>query len=244
MEFEHKVVCITGVSKGIGRAIAQAFQNDGAHVYGIDLIQPETLSGIHFFQGDISNKQVRTDFIDFVLKQGKGIDVFVNNAMVFGRGLRSDVSLEDFEAILALGISAPYDFARLTKPFMNEGSSILNILSTRAYQSMPDSEGYAAVKGAMNALTHAMAMSLGPKTRVNAIAPGWIDTLESELSPSDLKQHPLHKVGIPEDIANACLYLASQKAGFITASTLVVDGGMSKQMIYHGDYGWTFNPNE
>lgn len=243
MEFEHKVVCVTGVSKGIGRAIARAFQEEGALVFGIDLLQAETLMDTNFYQGDITDKQVRADFIDLVLKQGQGIDVFVNNAMVFERGLISDVSLEDFESILALGISAPYDFARLCKPFLNPGSSILNILSTRAYQSMPDSEAYAAVKGAMSAMTHAMAMSLGPKTRVNAIAPGWIDTLESNLTPSDLMQHPLHRVGTPEDIAKACLYLASDKAGFITAATLVVDGGMSKQMIYHGDHGWTFNPD-
>ena len=107
---------------------------------------------------------------------------------------------------------------------------------------MPDSEPYAAAKGALGALTHAMALSLGPKTRVNAIGPGWIDTHDSQLSDADRLQQPVGRVGKPEDIAQAVLFLASDKAGFITGSTLIVDGGMSRRMIYHGDDGWTYTP--
>lgn len=120
-----------------------------------------------------------------------------------------------------------------------EGASIINISSSRDRMSQPFSESYAAAKGALNALTHAMAVSLAGKVRVNSISPGWIDNSGSLITGVDALQHPAGRVGKPEDIAEMVLFLCSEKAGFITGENICIDGGMTRQMIYHGDFGWT-----
>ena len=124
------------------------------------------------------------------------------------------------------------------------GASIINITSTRDAMSMEESESYAAAKGGLMALTHAMAISLARRVRVNAIAPGWIDTKNEEHSAADRLQQPVGRIGTCDDVCELAMFLASDAAGFITGEEIVLDGGMSRLMVYHGEHGWTFQSEE
>ncbi len=175
-----------------------------------------------------------------------GIDLLVNNACVSRRGLLSNCSGADFNYVLRSGVTAPYLLTRLFLDDFRLGASIVNIASSRAFMSQRDTESYTAAKGGIVALTHAMAVSLAGRVRVNSISPGWIDTgrmYDVDYAPrhsaSDTAQHPSGRVGTPEDIARAVLFLADERNGFINAENLAVDGGMTKLMIYHNDHGWT-----
>ena len=150
----------------------------------------------------------------------------------------NDCSYEEFMNALAVGVGAPFYLAKLFLPYFSEGASIVNISSSRDRMSQPQTESYTAAKGGIFALTHALAVSLGPKVRVNSISPGWIDTQYTVYEGPDALQQPAGRVGDPLDIANLVLYLCSEKAGFITGENICVDGGMTKLMIYHGDHGW------
>ena len=150
----------------------------------------------------------------------------------------NDCSYEEFMNALAVGVGAPFYLAKLFLPYFSEGASIVNISSSRDRMSQPQTESYTAAKGGISALTHALAVSLGPKVRVNSISPGWIDTQYTVYEGPDALQQPAGRVGDPLDIANLVLYLCSEKAGFITGENICVDGGMTKLMIYHGDHGW------
>ena len=143
---------------------------------------------------------------------------------------------------LAIGVTAPFYLSKLFAPYFAPGASILNISSSRDRMSQPQSESYTAAKGGISALTHAMAVSFAGKVRVNSISPGWIDTAYTVYEGPDAYQQPAGRVGNPMDIANMVLFLASDKAGFITGENICIDGGMTRQMIYHGDHGWTLNP--
>lgn len=239
MIFNQKVVVITGASHGIGQGIAKAFINEGASVFSIDMDMYAGDLPIHTFIGDISSRYDRELFLEYVLTQSNHVDILVHNAIESSQGILSPLDLDQFERILNIGITAPYHLISMCMKHMPMGSSMINIVSTRAFQSQKNTEAYSSAKGGLNSLTHALANSLGPHIRVNAIAPGWIDTHRSELNESDKAQHLTNSVGSVEDIAEAVLFLASPKAKFITAETLVIDGGMSKRMIYHNDEGWT-----
>lgn len=240
MTDNQKVVLITGASHGIGLGIAKAFIHEGARVFSIDKENYEGESPIHTFIGDITSCYDRELFIEYVLTQSNHIDILVHNAIESSQGILSPLDLDQFERILNIGITAPYHLISMCKKYMPSGSSMINIVSTRAFQSQKNTEAYSSAKGGLNSLTHALANSLGPNIRVNAIAPGWIDTHSSDLSIEDKAQHLTNSVGSVEDIAEAVLFLSSSKAKFITAETFVIDGGMSKRMIYHNDEGWTF----
>ncbi|HAM64052.1 MAG: hypothetical protein A2Y20_08290 [Firmicutes bacterium GWF2_51_9] len=244
MKHKDRLVVITGGAQGIGKAIVDAFLREGAFVVTMDLRHGRSASNLVWIQGDLTLSEDRNFFVDEIMKLNRKVDVLVNNAMVFTSGLRSHTPTEEIRKAIELGAIAPYDLILQLSGSMNDSSSIINLLSTRAFQSQADSEGYAMAKGALGSLTHAAALSLGPKVRVNAIAPGWIQTKPSRLSDSDLLQHPVGRVGTPEDIAKAVLFLASEDAGFITGETLTIDGGMSKRMIYHQDEGWIYDPKE
>ncbi|MFV8213709.1 SDR family NAD(P)-dependent oxidoreductase [Streptococcus pluranimalium] len=231
--FKDKVVIITGGAKGIGKATAQAFEKEGAHVEIIDIAP-----GDHFV-GDIGQKETLEAFVADVLTKHKHVDVLVNNAIPPMLGLQ-EASFERFQEALTIGVTAPFYLTKLLVPYFAEGASIINLSSTRYAQSQAQTESYSAAKGGITALTHALAMSLSGKVRVNAVAPGWIETSEINHVGPDASQHPLGRVGLPEDIGNMILYLASDKASFITGQTFTIDGGMSKQMIYHDDAGWLF----
>ena len=152
----------------------------------------------------------------------------------------SECSWEEFSYALAVGVTAPFYLTKLLAPHFAPGASVINLSSSRDRMSQPQTESYSAAKGGIAALTHALAVSLAGKARVNSISPGWIDTTGSEFTGPDALQQPVGRVGKPEDIAEMILFLCSEKAGFITGENICIDGGMTKLMIYHGENGWTY----
>lgn len=229
--FQKKVAVITGGAHGIGKVIAEEFQKEGAIVRIIDIAE-----GNHYV-GDIGKKEVLEDFADKVIKENGHIDFLINNALPLMKGINT-CSYEEFEYALAVGITAPFYLTKLFQPYFADGASIINISSSRDRMSQPQTESYTAAKGGIAALTHALAVSMAGKVRVNSISPGWIDTAYTVYEGPDAYQQPAGRVGNPKDIANMVLYLCSDKAGFITGENICIDGGMTRQMIYHGDFGW------
>ena len=229
--FKDKVVIVTGGAKGIGRCIADEFRSQGAIVYVIDMQE-----GDHFV-GDISKKEVLESFAAKVLSKHNQVDIIINNALPMMKGI-DGCSYEEFQYALSVGITAPFYLVKLFLSHLAEGASIINISSSRDRMSQPQTESYTAAKGGIAALTHALAVSLAGRARVNSISPGWIDTAYTVYEGPDATQQPAGRVGNPKDIANMVLYLCSDKAGFITGENICIDGGMTKQMIYHGDFGW------
>ena len=229
--FKDKVAIVTGGAQGIGKCIADEFRKAGAHVYVIDIQE-----GPHYV-GDISSKEVLEDFAAYVLSRHEKVDFIVNNALPIMRGI-DDCSYEEFEYALKVGVTAPFYLVKLFAGHLAPGASIVNLSSSRDRMSQPQSESYTAAKGGIAALTHALAVSLAGKARVNSISPGWIDTAYTVYEGPDAYQQPAGRVGNPMDIANMALFLCSDKAGFITGENICIDGGMTRQMIYHGDNGW------
>ena len=232
MDFKDKVVIVTGGAQGIGRCIADEFRKAGARVCVIDK-QP----GDHFI-GDISDKRVLEQFVKEVVGKHGHVDFLINNALPLMKGI-DDCSYEEFQYALSTGVTAPFYLTKLFKPYFAQGAAIVNISSSRDRQSQPQTESYTAAKGGIAALTHALAVSLAGKVRVNSISPGWIDTAYTVYEGPDAVQQPSGRVGNPMDIANMVLYLCSDKAGFIDGENICIDGGMTRQMIYHGDNGWS-----
>ena len=229
--FTDKVVVITGGARGIGACIAQQFRAEGAKVHIID-----KTPGDHYV-GDIADKAVLEDFAARVLAESGHIDILVNNALPIMRGI-DRCTYEEFSYAMAVGVTAPFYLSKLFGSHFAEGGSIINISSSRDRMSQPRTESYTAAKGGIAALTHALAVSLGPRVRVNSVSPGWIDTAYTVYEGPDATQQPAGRVGNPMDIANAVLFLCSEKAGFITGENICIDGGQTKLMIYHGDHGW------
>ena len=229
--FKDKVAIVTGGAQGIGKCIADEFRKAGATVYVIDIQE-----GPHYV-GDISRKEVLEEFASFVLERHEKVDFIINNAIPAMKGL-DECSYEDFEYAMKVGVTAPFYLVKLFSEHLAAGASIVNLSSSRDRMSMPQTESYTAAKGGIAALTHALAVSLAGKARVNSISPGWIDTAYTVYEGPDAYQQPAGRVGNPMDIANMVLFLCSEKAGFITGENICIDGGMTKQMIYHGDNGW------
>ena len=150
-----------------------------------------------------------------------------------------ECTYEEFNYALRVGVTAPFYLAKLFAPYFAPGAAIVNISSSRDRMSQPQTESYTAAKGGISALTHALAVSLSGRVRVNSISPGWIDTDYTVYEGPDAIQQPAGRVGNPLDIANMVLYLCSDKADFITGENICIDGGMTRQMIYHNDFGWT-----
>ena len=230
--FQNKVVVVTGGASGIGKCVAEEFGKAGAKVCVID-----KAPGDHYV-GDISDQTVLEAFARNVIAQYGHVDILVNNALPIMRGIDA-CSYEEFQYALAVGVTAPFYLSKLLAPHMPNGSSIINISSSRDRMSQPQTESYTAAKGGIAALTHALAVSLAGKVRVNSISPGWIDTAYTVYEGPDAYQQPAGRVGNPLDIANMVLFLASDKAGFITGENICIDGGQTRLMIYHGDHGWT-----
>ena len=151
----------------------------------------------------------------------------------------NECAWEEFQYALSVGVAAPFYLVKLLAPYLAEGASIVNISPSRDRMSQPQTASYTAAKGGIAALTHALAVTLRGKARVNSISPGWIDTDYKEYYGPDAIQHPAGRVGNPMDIANMVMFLCSDKAGFITGENICIDGGMTRQMIYHGDHGWS-----
>lgn len=230
-DFKDKVVVVTGGAQGIGRCIADEFLKAGAHVCVIDKKE-----GSHYV-GDIADKQILENFVEFVIRKYGHVDFLINNALPLMKGI-DECSYEEFQYALSVGVTAPFYLAKLFAPHFSEGAVIVNISSSRDRMSQPQTESYTAAKGGIAALTHALAVSLAGRVRVNSISPGWIDTAYTVYEGSDATQHPVGRVGNPMDIANMVLFLCSDKAGFITGENICIDGGMTHQMIYHADHGW------
>ena len=233
-EFQDKVVVITGGAHGIGKAIAESFAKEGAKVAVIDQTE-----GPHYV-GDISRKEILEAFAAEVLDMFGHVDVLINNAPPLMKGL-AECSYEEFQQALSVGVTAPFYLTKLFQEHLGKGASVINISSSRDRMSQPQTESYTAAKGGIAALTHAMAVSLAGKARVNSISPGWIDTDYTVYEGADAVQQPAGRVGNPMDIAHMVLFLCSEKAGFITGENICIDGGMTRQMIYHGDFGWRLN---
>ena len=231
MENSQKVAVITGGAQGIGKAIADSFRAQGVVVHVIDK-QPGD-----WFVGDVSDKETLEKFASYVAGQSGHVDYLVNNALPLMKGI-DECSYEEFQYALSVGVTAPFYLTKLLMPYFSLGASIVNISSSRDRMSQPQTESYTAAKGGIAALTHAMSVSLAGKARVNSISPGWIDTTGSDITGPDATQQPAGRVGKPEDIASMVMFLCSEKAGFITGENICIDGGMTRQMIYHGDHGW------
>lgn len=230
--FKDKVVVVTGGANGIGRCISDEFLRQGAIVYVIDKQEGE------HFVGDISKKEVLEAFASEMLSKHDKVDIIINNALPLMKGI-DECTYEEFQYALSVGVTAPFYLVKLMKNYLAEGASIINISSSRDRMSQPQTESYTAAKGGIAALTHALAVSLSGRARVNSISPGWIDTVYSVYEGPDATQQPAGRVRNPMDIAHMVLFLCSDKAGFITGENICIDGGMTKQMIYHGDCGWT-----
>ena len=233
-DFKDKVAVITGGARGIGRCIAEEFCAAGAKVCVIDVLEND------YFVGDIAEKETLERFADKVIAQYGHVDFLINNAMPKTCGITSG-SYEDFEYAQRVGVTAPFYLSKLFAPHFADGASIVNISSSRDRMSQPETESYTAAKGGISALTHALAVSLAGRVRVNSVSPGWIDTDYTVYEGADAVQQPVGRVGNPLDIANMVLYLCSDMAGFITGENVCIDGGMTRQMIYHGDFGWTLD---
>ena len=249
-EMDKKSVVVTGGANGIGRCIAEAFLREGATVAVIDIDKAagEQFQNdrVRYFHGDIADKTVLENIVNSF---DSPVNYLINNACIARGGILSGCSYEDFEYVQRVGVTAPYYLTSLLfrNGLLEPGASIVNISSTRTYQSQPDTESYSAAKGGITALTHSLAISLAGHVRVNSISPGWIDTAgyqrdlpAKEHSEQDKQQHPAGRVGTPEDIAEVVLFLCSDKAGFITGENITIDGGMSRLMVYHGDHGWGY----
>lgn len=229
--FQNRVVVVTGGAKGIGKTIADEFRKAGAHVCVIDLLKND------YFVGDLAEQTVLDAFADKVIADYGRVDVLVNNALPLMKGI-DECTYEQFNYALRVGVAAPFYLTKRFAPYFAPGASVINISSSRDRMSQPQTESYTAAKGGISALTHALAVSLAGKVRVNSISPGWIDTDFTVYDGADATQHPAGRVGNPLDIANMVLFLCSDKAGFITGENICIDGGMTRQMIYHNDFGW------
>ena len=235
--FKDKVVVVTGGARGIGKCISEQFRLAGAEVCVIDLIDND------YFVGDLADKNTLHKFTEKVIADYGKVDFLINNAAPKMCGIDS-ATYEDFEYALKVGVTAPFYLSKLFAPYFSKGGSIVNISSTRDRMSQPQTESYTAAKGGISALTHALAVSFAGKVRVNSISPGWIDNEYTVYSGPDATQQPSGRVGNPLDITNMVLYLCSDMAGFITGENICIDGGMTRQMIYHGDCGWLLNEKE
>ena len=231
--FDGKTAVVTGGAHGIGKAVADAFRREGASVYIIDR-QPGD-----WFVGDVGDRETLERFAASVTAESGRVDYLVNNALPLTKGI-DECSWEEFSYALSVGVTAPFYLTKLLIPHFAPGAAVVNIASSRDRMSQPQTESYTAAKGGIAALTHAMAVSLAGKVRVNSISPGWIDTTGSCITGPDALQQPAGRVGKPDDIAEAVLFLCSGKAGFITGENICIDGGMTRLMIYHGEHGWEY----
>ena len=229
-DFKGKVAVVTGGARGIGKCICEQFKLAGATVCVIDIIEND------YFIGDLSQKPTLEKFVDKVISEYGKVDYLINNAAPLSKGI-NEATYEDFEYALKVGVTAPFYLSKLFSPHFQNGACIVNISSSRDRMSQAQTETYTAAKGGISALTHAMAVSLAGKARVNSISPGWIDTQYKVYDGADATQQPVGRVGNPLDIANMVLYLCSDNASFITGENICIDGGMTKLMIYHGDNG-------
>lgn len=256
MRFKGKVAIVTGGARGIGAAISHRLGREGAKIVVFDLDEGAGTYRLHalraegvdaiFVAGDVAKEEDVVRCVGEAVDKYGGVDVLVNNAGIgFSGKPIFDQTLEEWWRVLSVNLTGPYLFSKYAARVMAErgGGVIINIASTRALQSEPNTEPYSASKGGLLALTHALAVSLAPyRIRAVAVSPGWIDTSKwqvpqrkPQLTRLDHEQHLAGRVGVPEDVAALVAFLASDEAGFITGVNFVIDGGMTVKMIYLDD---------
>ena len=233
--FAGKVAVVTGGGHGIGQAIAEGFKREGATVHVID-VRPGD-----WFVGDVGDRRTLERFADHVIARSGHVDALINNTPPPMKGIEA-CTFEEFQRALTVGVTAPFYLTKLLAPRFAPGAAVVNLSSSRDRMSQPQTESYTAAKGGIAALTHALAVSLAGRARVNSISPGWIDTEYTDIRGADALQQPVGRVGTPEDIAALALFLCSDAAGFITGENICADGGMTRLMIYHGEHGWQYDP--
>lgn len=256
LNFKNKTAIVTGGGQGIGKAVVQAFSHHEANVIIVDrdaeagqevaewlISKGGSRESLHSIQCDVSKEEdVRKMTEETVRKYGR-IDYLVNNAGLSKFKPFAELTVADWDEVLNTNLRGAFLCAKFAAPHLRQSrkGAIINIASTRAIMSEPHSEAYAASKGGLVALTHALAISMGPEVRVNAISPGWIEVRdwkknsekeEVKHSKADHEQHPVGRVGEPEDIGRAVVFLCSGEAGFITGQNIIIDGGMTRKMIY------------
>ena len=246
-----KTAIVTGGGQGIGKCTAEQLLLSGYNVVlaeidseaGLETEQELLKTGnVKFIHTDTANQTSVLELVDKTLTASGRIDVLINNAAVMAFKPMQDLSLEEWNRIISINLTGYFLCAKHCSPYLLEASgSIINISSTRALMSQPHTEAYSASKGGISALTHALSISLGPRVRVNCISPGWIETgnwKKSRIreiprhSEKDRDQHPAGRVGLPSDIASMVLFLINEKNGFITGQDFIIDGGMTRKMIY------------
>ena len=242
--FQNKTVVVTGAAQGIGREIAIQYAKAGANVIVADILieqgkdLQEELNNdgycAYFIETDVRSEESVITMFDLAVDRFQSIDILVNNAGKSKWVSPLELSLAAFDDMIATNLRSVFLCAREAAKRMPNGGAIVNMASTRAFMSEPHSESYAASKGGIVALTHALASSFSEyNITVNSIAPGWIETGNYDsLSKRDHEQHFSNRVGKPDDIARACLYLTNPLNNFITGTNLTIDGGMTKKMIY------------
>jgi NAD(P)-dependent dehydrogenase (short-subunit alcohol dehydrogenase family) len=251
MRLENRTYLVTGGGRGIGRAITKRLVDEGARVC---ILEPDAKAGrdavdeygarVRFERGSVGKEADVKRAITATVKWGGGLDGAINNAGIANpkSGAIEKLSLADWERVITTNLTGSFLVAKhAIKHLRKSRGVIVNLSSTRSQQSEPNTIAYTTTKGGIDAMTHSLAISLGPEIRVVGIAPGWIATSafnprserkEPELSAADHAQHPVGRVGKPEDIAGLCAWILSDESGFITGQTFVVDGGMSRKMIY------------
>ena len=228
-----KVALVTGAARGIGRAVAARLAADGWSVVAVDRDAPPPGLAARFHRADVADEAaVGALLADIAAREGR-LDALVSNAGFMIRKPLRDLTLADWSAVIGTNLTATFLLARAAEGLLRAArGSIVTIASTRARQSEADTESYAASKGGLVALTHALALSLGPDVRVNCVSPGWINSRSEALRAEDHAQHPAGRVGTPEDIAGLVAWLVGPEAGFVTGAEFVCDGGMTRKMIY------------
>lgn len=227
-----KVAIVTGAAKGIGKGIAKRLAADGWEVMAADLKPGRGSAGIHPVATDVRSESAIKELVAGARKDFGRIDAIVSNAGVSEFRSLAECTLEDWNRVIATNLTPAFLLAKeAEKDLKKSGGAMILVASTRAHMSEPDTHAYSATKGGLVALTHSLAISMGPEVRVNCISPGWIDVSGGKLSKEDHAQHPAGRVGRPEDIGAAVVFLLSD-AGFVTGAELVVDGGMTRKMIY------------
>lgn len=255
--YKGKTCVITGGARGIGKTIIMEFAKLGCNIAFADkddeegryvqkLIETEYGVDVFFFNADIVSEEDIQIFGAAIIEEFGQVDFLINNACINNGGVINECSFDEFTDVMKVGVIAPYMLALLFKDVFTKKASIVNIASTRAFMSQKNTESYAAAKGALVSLTHALAATFDGAVRVNCVSPGWIDTSEGtvDISDADKKQHTSKRVGEPFDVARAVMFLCDDRADFINAQNITVDGGMTKLMVYHGEDGWDFKSTE
>lgn len=231
---QKRTALVSGGAHGIGAAVAERLASDGWQVVSADPQAPEApIPGVRYVAADVGDEAAVTALANGLREREGRLDALICNAGVMVRKPIADLTLAEWTRVLTTNLTSIFLLVRATEDLLRAAhGAIVTVASTRARMSEPDTESYSATKGGIVALTHALAVSLGPAVRANCVSPGWIDVRGEQLRPVDHEQHPAGRVGKPEDIAALVAWLVGPESGFVTGAEFVVDGGMTRKMIY------------